>query len=302
METDLIGTPFVKDGKMVWAPPKMIPLDPDANNIIFFDELTQATPSLQAAALQIILDRRIGEFVLPDNVVMVAAGNRASDKTGAKPLIKALANRFMHVTVEAKFKDWQTYAIKNGVHPDVVGFLSHKPHYLNTFDAGSPENAFATPRTWTYFVSDMLKTTHIPDDLLQDAISGCIGEAIAIEFMSLRKIMSDLPKPDDIISGKVKELRNKEIAAQYSLVVSVLYRMKEMYGEVTNKEIDIEDWYKGFDNYMGFALSNIEPEISVMGIAMAIKQFQLPMNHKKIPNYEQFFKKYAKLLKGVHSS
>lgn len=303
-ELDIRGLPVhnKETNTMEWSPPSCIPLDPESTAILFFDELTQAPPSLQAAALQLILDRKLGDFVLPEGVAIVAAGNRQSDKTGAKPLIKALANCFVHINVDAKFKDWQNYAINAGVHPDVVGFLSHKPHLLNTFDAGSPENAFATPRSWTYFVSDMLKSGYLTNDLMHDAISGSVGEALAIEFMALRKIMSDLPTPDDILSGKVLTMKNKEIAAQYSLVTSVVYRLKELQGEVDQKQITQDDWYSMADRFMTFSTNELEAEITVMALTIAISQMKLRFNHTKMPSYKAFFTKYSKLLRGVYDS
>lgn len=303
-EIDLRGMPYLnkETNEMVWAPPVCIPLHEDSNAIIFFDELTQAPPSLQAAALQLILDRQIGEFKLPEGVSMVAAGNRASDKTGAKPLIKALANRFLHINVESKFNDWQTYAINAGVHPDVVGFLSHKPHYLNNFDPSSPDNSFATPRSWVFFVSDILKDKNFPEDLLRDAISGSVGEALSIEFMALRKIMADLPKPDDILNGKITKMKNKEIAAQYSLVTSVIYRLKEMQGEVDNGDLSQDDWYNAADRFMAFATDQLEAEITVMALSISISQMKLRFNHVKMPSYKEFFTKYSSLLRGVYDS
>lgn len=303
-ELDIRGLPVhnKETNTMEWSPPSCIPLNEDSTDILFFDELTQAPPSLQAAALQLILDRKLGDFKLPEGVSIIAAGNRVSDKTGAKPLIKALANRFVHINVDSKFKDWQNYAINAGVHPDVVGFLSHKPHYLNTFDAGSPENAFATPRTWTYFVSDMLKSGYLTDDLMHDAISGAVGEPLAIEFMALRKIMADLPTPDDILNGKVTTMRNKEIAAQYSLVTSVVYRLKELQGEVDQKQITQDDWYEMADRFMTFSTDQLEAEITVMALTIAISQMKLRFNHTKMPNYKQFFTKYSKLLRGVYQT
>jgi len=301
-ETDIRGLPYFNSTtkKMEWAPPSAFPLDENSTAIIFLDEITQASPSVQAASLQLVLDRKIGDFKLGDGVAIVAAGNRASDRTGAKPLIKALSNRFAHINVESRFKDWQKYAMETGVHPDVVGFLSHKSQFLNTFDPSDPANAFATPRTWVYFVSDILKSGIVPDDLLHDAISGAIGEAIALEFMSVRKILTKLPKPDDVLSGKVTKLDYKEIAAQYSLVTSINYRLNELMKEHKAENNFGQDWYDMADNFLKFANENLEPEITVMALSVAIGNFRLPFNHTKMPNYKAFYTKYQHLLSGIY--
>lgn len=301
-ETDIRGLPYFNtvSKKMEWAPPSAFPLDKDSNAIIFLDEITQAPPSVQAAALQLVLDRQIGEFKLGDDVAIVAAGNRASDRTGAKSVIKALANRFLHINVEARFKDWQKYAMETGVHADVVGFLSHKSQYMNNFDPSDPSNAFATPRTWVYFVSDILKSGLVPDDLLHDAISGSIGEAIALEFMSVRKILTKLPHPDDILSGKVTKLDYKEIAAQYSIVTSANYRLNELLKELKEGNKVADEWYEKADNFLKFANENLEPEITVMALSVAIGNFRMPFNHTKMPNYKAFYTKYQHLLSGIN--
>jgi hypothetical protein len=301
-ETDIRGLPYFNSDskKMEWAPPSAFPLEKDSNAIIFLDEITQATPSVQAAALQLVLDRQIGEFKLGDEVAIVAAGNRSSDRTGAKPLIKALANRFLHVELEPRFKDWQKYAMETGVHPDVVGFLSHKSNHLNNFNPSDPSNAFATPRTWVFFVSDILKAGIVPDDLLHDAVSGAVGEAIALEFMSVRKILTKLPHPDDVLSGKVTKLDYKEIAAQYSIVTSINYRLSELLKEKkADGKVD-QDWYGMADNFLKFANDNLEPEITVMALSVAIGNFRMPFNHTKMPNYKAFYTKYQHLLSGIY--
>jgi len=304
-EIDLRGMPVINrdDNTMVWAPASFLPKDPRSTAILFLDEISQAAPAVQAAALQLCLDRRLGDYVLPEGVSIVAAGNRVSDKTGAKKLISALANRFMHIEIEANFKDWQNYAINAGVHPDIIGFLSHKPQYLNQ-DPIDGVNTFATPRMWQQFVDPILKSKDIPADMLVSAISGCVGEAIALEFASIRKIMSDLPVPDDVISGKATTLRNKEIAAQFSLVTSCLYRLRELNEDVANNrnDMDAEKWWKGSDTFMGYALDNLEPEIIVMALTIAISQMKLPFNHQKMPKYKEFFTKYNKLMKSVYPS
>lgn len=301
-EVDIRGIPYYNaaSNTMEWAPPSCFPLDEDSDAIIFLDEITQASPSVQAAALQLVLDRQIGDFKLPENVAIVAAGNRQADKTGAKPLIKALANRFIHVNYELKFKDWQAYAIANNVHPQVVGFLSHKPNLLNNFDASNPDNAFATPRSWVHFVSDLLNSNEVDDDILSDIIAGSVGQAVALEFMSVRELLTELPNPDDILAGKVKSLKHKTIAAQYSLVTSVTYRLKELQSEVDNKTLDQDVWYEMADNFLQFANEHLEPEVIVLAISISISQMKLRFNHVKMPSYREFFSKYKNLLKGVY--
>ena len=111
--TDIRGIPFYnKDiGKMDWAPPVELPDEEMSKDypivVLFLDELNSAAPSVQSAAYQLILNRRIGKYRLPDNVVMVAAGNRESDKGVTYRMPTPLANRFIHQEMKVDFSSWQ---------------------------------------------------------------------------------------------------------------------------------------------------------------------------------------------------
>jgi len=154
--TDIRGIPFYNKevGKMDWAPPIELPDAETAKQypivVLFLDELNSAAPSVQSAAYQLILNRRIGKYVLPDNVVMVAAGNRESDKGVTYRMPTPLANRFIHQEMKVDFASWQEWAVNNRVHKDVVGYLSFAKQDLYDFDAKSASRAFATPRSWSF--------------------------------------------------------------------------------------------------------------------------------------------------------
>ena len=176
--TDIRGIPFYnKDlGKMDWAPPIELP-DEEMSAaypivVLFLDELNSAAPSVQSAAYQLILNRRIGKYRLPDNVVMVAAGNRESDKGVTYRMPTPLANRFIHQEMKVDFASWQTWAVENKIHPEVVGYLSFAKQDLYDFDAKSSSRAFATPRSWS-FVSQLLDQGATDDDTLTNLIADC---------------------------------------------------------------------------------------------------------------------------------
>jgi MoxR-like ATPase len=209
--TDIRGIPFYnKDiGKMDWAPPIDLPDEELASQypvvVLFMDEMNSAAPAVQAAAYQLVLNRRIGKYKMPDNVVMIAAGNRESDKGVTYRMPTPLANRFVHVEMRPDFGVWQEWAVKNQIHKDVVGYLSFAKQDLYDFDAKSSSRAFATPRSWT-FVSELLEDEDLDDASATDLIAGTVGEGLAVKFQAHRKIAGKLPKPEDILSGKEKEL------------------------------------------------------------------------------------------------
>ena len=150
--TDIRGIPFYNKeiGKMDWAAPVDLPDADTASQypvvVLFLDEMNSAAPSVQSAAYQLILNRRIGKYVLPDNVVMVAAGNRESDKGVTYRMPTPLSNRFVHQEMKVDFPAWQEWAVNNNIHQDVVGYLSYSKQDLMDFDPKSASRAFATPR------------------------------------------------------------------------------------------------------------------------------------------------------------
>ena len=231
--TDIRGIPFFnKDiNKMDWAAPVDLPDDELASQypivVLFLDEMNSASPAVQAAGYQLILNRRVGKYKLPDNVVIVAAGNRDSDKGVTYRMPMPLANRFLHLEMRADFTSWQNWAVNKGIHKDVVGYLSFAKQDLYDFDAKSSSRAFATPRTWC-FVSDLLNDEDDTDsDTLFNLISGAVGEGLAVKFAAHRKVAGRMPEPSDILSGKVKDLAVKEISAMYSLTISMCYELRD---------------------------------------------------------------------------
>ena len=112
---------------MVWASPAELPTDPKSNAIVFLDELNSAAPAVQAAAYQLILNRRVGQYVLPDGVSIVAAGNRDSDKGVTYRMPAPLANRFIHLEMKPEFDDWLEWAVNNNIHKDCLLYTSPSP-------------------------------------------------------------------------------------------------------------------------------------------------------------------------------
>jgi hypothetical protein len=295
--TDIRGIPFYnKDiGKMDWAPPVELPDEEMAKDypivVLFLDELNSAAPSVQSAAYQLILNRRIGKYRLPNNVVMVAAGNRESDKGVTYRMPTPLANRFLHQEMKVDFGAWQTWAVENKIHPEVVGYLSFAKQDLYDFDAKSSSRAFATPRTWS-FVSELLAEDDGDADTLTNLIAGTVGEGLAVKFMAHRKVSGRMPNPADILSGKVTTLDIKEVSAMYSLVISMCYELK---AHVENKPADAQ-FHSMADNFLGYMMKNFETELTVMGARIALTTYDLPFLPTKLKNFDAFHAKYGKYI------
>jgi len=242
----------------------------------------------------LILNRRIGKYVLPDNVVVIAAGNRESDKGVTYRMPTPLANRFIHIEMRADFEAWLDWAVNNNIHEDVVGYLSFAKQDLYDFDAKSASRAFATPRSWS-FVSELLDEP-MEETTATDLVAGAIGEGLAVKFQAHRKIAGKLPNPEDVLSGKVKELEVKEVSAMYSLVISMCYELKEAHSLVKESE-----WHGMTDNFFRFMMDNFETELVVMGARIALTTYNLPFQPTKLKNFDEFHNRYGKYILASQS-
>jgi len=301
--TDIRGIPFFnkENGKMDWAPPIDLPDEELASKypivVLFMDEMNSAAPAVQAAAYQLVLNRRIGKYFLPDNVVIIAAGNRESDKGVTYRMPTPLANRFVHIEMKPDFAVWQDWAVKNNIHKDVVGYLSFAKQDLYDFDAKSSSRAFATPRSWV-FVSELLEDEDIDDVTATDLIAGTVGEGLAVKFQAHRKIAGRLPKPEDVLSGKEKDLKIKEVSAMYSLVISLCYELKDAL-EV--RKVDDKKFHDMADNFFGYMMKNFETELVVMGARIALTTYNLPFQPTKLKNFDEFHQRYGKYILQANS-
>jgi len=287
--TDIKGIPYYNtDTKtMVWAPPAELPLDPESTAIIFLDELNSAPPAVQAAAYQLVLNRRVGTYVLPKGVDIVAAGNRDGDRGVTYRMPKPLANRFLHLEMKPDFDDFQEWAVMNKTHADVVGYLGFAKQDLFDFDSKSSSHAFATPRSWS-FVSDLLQDDDIDTDTLTNLIAGAVGDGLAMKFMAHRKVAGKMPKAADIVDGKEKELKIKEVSAMYSLTVSLCYELKD------RADKNVKGWDSMADNFFRYMMDNFPTELVVMGAKTGLTNYNLPFDATKMKHFDEFHKRFGK--------
>jgi hypothetical protein len=295
--TDIKGIPYFdsNSGTMVWGAPSELPSEEFAAQydhiVLFLDEMNSAAPSVQAAAYQLILNRRVGTYKLPDNVMIVAAGNREADKGVTYRMPAPLANRFIHLELAVSFDDWFSWAVDNSQHKDVVGYLTFAKKDLYDFDPKSPSRSFATPRSWS-FVSELLED-NLPETTMTDLVSGAIGEGLAVKFMAHRKVASSMPNPSDILDGKVKELNTKEISAMYSLTVSLCYELREA-SDKNDKKFDDK-----VNNFLRFMMDNFETELVVMGVKLAITKYSLPIDPDEVECFDEFHDRFGKYIKAA---
>ena len=194
---DLKGFPTVDSVKkqMSWLPADFLPKK--GKGLLFLDEMNSAPQSVQAAAYQLVLNRKIGEYNLPDGWSVMAAGNRASDRSVVHAMPAALANRFVHLDFDINVDDWSHWAMENELHTDLRAFIRFRPNLLHCFDSAANPRAFPSPRSWA-FVNDIYKDNHSADDEYE-LIKGTVGEGAAAEFSGFVRQIKDLPTIDQVL-------------------------------------------------------------------------------------------------------
>lgn len=294
--TDIKGYPYRDEAtnQMMWAAPAELPSEELAGQYetvyLFLDELNSAPPSVQATAYQLILNRRVGNYKLPDNVVIAAAGNRDTDKGVTYRMPSPLANRFLHIEIEVDHTDWQIWAVDNNIIPDVVGYLAFAKQDLFDFDPKSSSRSFATPRSWA-FVSQMLEDSDMSYDEEMDIVTGLVGEGMAVKFMNHKKNASKLPEPSQILSGKVKKLKDIEISSKYALTVGMSYELKSIQDSGDEKELTTS-----FNNFINFLMDNFEPEMCVLGCKIALSQYDIDVDFADVDRIDEWVERYGKYM------
>lgn len=235
--TDLRGIPFRLDDMVEWAIPAMLPdaVRHGAEGVLFLDEITSAAPTVSAAAYQLILDRRLGEYRVPDGWAIFAAGNRQGDRGVTYSMPAPLANRFSHYEVEAHLDDWVAWAYKNGIDERVIAFLRFRPELLFDFDPAHNPVAFPSPRSWEFAHRAIQKFIDNPD-LLVSALQGCVGPAAGIELKAFVDNLDNLPDIDAIVRGE-DVVVPKEIDLQYAVASALVGRAIKAKGNGTSKQV-----------------------------------------------------------------
>ena len=236
---DLRGVPVADAERKFtnWLKPSIFNMsdDNEAINILFLDELSAAPQSVQAAAYQICLDRKIGEHKLPDNCIVISAGNRTTDKSVSYTMPKALCNRLMHFTLTADYQSWRRWAVEAEIHSSIIGYLAFDSSKL-CVDPETSDYAYPTPRSWE-FVSQILKTMSSDPEDVHALISACIGNDTAIEFESYCKIYKSLPDINEIFDGCCKTYP-KTADALYALVSGITETVYSKRHTISQEEVD----------------------------------------------------------------
>ncbi|BAO45383.1 AAA family ATPase [Thiolapillus brandeum] len=222
--SDLRGIPFRKDETVEWAVPGILPNTKrhGPKGILFLDEITSAPPSVSAAAYQLILDRKLGEYEVPEGWAIFAAGNRQGDRGVTYTMPAPLANRLSHFEVETNLDDWVAWAWTNGIDERVIAFLRFRPELLFDFDPAHNPVAFPSPRSWEFAHRSLQKFSNQPQ-LLLGTLQACVGPAAGIELHAFINSLDKMPDLDDITQGNEVPVPD-EIDLQYAVAAALVGR------------------------------------------------------------------------------
>jgi hypothetical protein len=281
--SDLRGLPVqdLNNETTRWLIPNWLPKKEDSKGIIFFDELNLSPPSIQAVAYQLILDRRIGDYVLPKGWVILSAGNRVEDKCSVFEMSNALCNRFSHAELTPPDKDeWSKWAMENDVDSRIIAFINFKPSSLNRVDDKNMDKAFPTPRSWK-FCSQLISQRE-DLKLVKRLVSGSVGEGTSIEFVAFLKLQSKINLKE--ILKNPKSIENvKEIDLRYVLLGTIAETYKKDK-KILSQTFELCDY--------------LEPEFSILLLrflkAIDEKNFAKGITSNK--KGQELLKRYAEIL------
>jgi hypothetical protein len=286
--SDLRGIPFPVDGKTKFLKPDWLP--EAGEGILFFDEINLAPVSIQSACYQLILNRRLGDYVLPEGWTIVSAGNRSTDNASVFNMNAPLKNRFSHVTLlPPSTEEWTLWALDNNICSDIIAFLNFKQDALFKFDAKSKDDAFATPRTWQ-FASDMISDLSLDGvhgeqlntrmDEIRELVATCIGDGTAFEYYGFLKCKINLDIKD-ILEHPIKA----QDITQPDLIYVLCSTLAEKYKhdkKLLEKILDVCEY--------------VQPEFSVflMRLIKAISPLSFVDDVSKLPAWSRLFPKIGK--------
>ena len=172
---------------------------------------------MQGVAQQLILDRRVGSYVVPDGWFLWAAGNRKEDRASVFEMPAPLANRFLHLSVEADFDSFKSHALERGFSEQVIAFLGYRPTLLHKLDHKTP--SWPSPRTWE--MASRLHQANLPVD-------AAVGEGVAAEFRAYLAVYNDLPDLDAIVAGKGGKIAfPKEASSRWATTTGLTVRSQK---------------------------------------------------------------------------
>jgi hypothetical protein len=229
--TDMCGFPYIdrENNRMRFSVPDMLPDQPDST--IVLDEFTNAPKQSQNLALQIALEKRVGEWVAPKNTFVIVSGNGSGDRCHVEKLSSAMANRVMFLNLVPDLEDWTAWALDHDVDVKVIAFLRFRPDLLSSFDSAKwdGESGFATPRSWS--ATDRLVKANPSSTLRHTMLEGLLGAGPAAEFNAFLQVYEKLPSIDGILLDPKGADVPEEPSTRYAVCAALAHKAtKDNFG------------------------------------------------------------------------
>lgn len=256
VEQEVKGEDGKKTTKLVT---KTIPVkagsSPTGPGVVFLDEIEKAPVSVKNASLQLVLDRMIGTYKLPDDWAIVCAGNREEDGCFSAPLGSALANRMIHLEIQPDVEAWAAWARENGVCDDIIGFLHFKPDLLYK---QTEDHAFPTPRSWV-IASNLIQSVKAQREQ-KELLSASVGKGPASEYTVWANVYKSVD-PEAVFKGDFPDFTKKEQSFKYAVALAVAFHLRKRKGGIKKAE-----------GHVAKFLGSLSPELRVI----FLKQQTLP--------------------------
>jgi hypothetical protein len=221
--------PVVTNGKAQFLPFGDLEelINPKRPLVVLLDDLGQANNSVQAAAMQLILERRINSHKISDKVIFIAATNRHSDRAGVSGILEPVKSRFYTIVeLVVSVNEWIEWAVKEEMPSELTSFIRFRPNFLTDPFVPSKEiKNSPCPRTIAH-VGEMMKA-NLPKELERPVFEGAAGESFAVEFENFLLVARDLPSPDQVFQNPKNALIPKEISSQYAMCGSLVHAVSE---------------------------------------------------------------------------
>ena len=226
---DLRGIPW-RDGadRTRWAPPAFLPpSDADGSWLINLEELPSALPMVQAALYQLVLDRKCGEYELPEGAALIACGNREGDRGVVHRMPAPLASRFVHLEIRVDAADWCAWGAANGIAPEVLCLRVDAARTVARLQPPIDGEGFPVSED----MGDGLEHRAPPGwprsgRRARALFRGTVGEAAAVEFSAFLQVWHELPHPRTVIDDPEGAVVPDNASALIALCGS-LYRMAD---------------------------------------------------------------------------
>ncbi len=279
--------------------------------VLFLDEISAADIEVQKAALQLVLDRRVGEYDLPITCPVLAAGNGDNDGAFTNPMSGPLSNRFNHVRLVPSLVDWIGYEIDTGnANADTIAFLS--AHGMNYFHRFHPEemtdgnNGFPTPRSWSGLAAQLNVIEDFPkfsSDDEETLIVGQIGKTIGASFIGFREVRTKLPDMNAIFRNEdVRVEREFDTPSQYMIAIMLALRLgSDIYkAEYVDKgNGGTQKWQTARDGYMRFIVGHLPRDIQYLSVTMLQHHMKVEPKSLMGPEFRKYTDEMVKMQRNI---